>query len=317
VPATRVQHLSGAEYRALYENVLDDDLTQSGGALHAAERHAVEEGRVVSCSSGYAASMRMALIATAVLAGCSFDGGSSEGRSSDGGSSDGAGAETDGVTVSLTFDDTFADQQAAIELLDERGMRGTFYVDSGRIDSTQALSASQLLEMQANGHEIAGHTIDHVNLPMSDPAEQRRQVCDDRVALIEMGFEVTSFAYPFGASDEMTQALVAECGYNSARDIGGRSSPIPPPDPYLVRTAPSVKAETTADDLEGYVAEAEPDGAWVPIVFHHVCDGCSTNGIAPAVLADFLDRLEARGTQVLTVDEVIGGDMKPPVPASP
>ncbi len=247
-----------------------------------------------------------ALIATAALAGCSLDSGSS----------DGAGTETDGVTVSLTFDDTFIDQQAAIDLLDERGMRGTFYVNSARIDTTQALSASQLLDMQSNGHEIAGHTIDHDNLPMIAPAEQRQRICDDRVALVEMGFTVKSFAYPFGASDEMIEQIVAECGYNSARDIGGGNNPIPPPDPYLVRSAPSVKAETTADDLEGYVAEAEPDGAWVPIVFHHVCDGCSTIGIAPATLEDFLDRLEARGTQVLTVNQVIGGDMQAVVPGS-
>ena len=254
----------------------------------------------------------MTLIAIAVLAGCSLDGEASD----DGGAEDDGGAQIDGVAVSLTFDDTFADQQAAIALLDERGMRATFYVDSGRIGSSQALSASQLLDLQASGHEIAGHTIDHANLSMIAPAEQRRQVCDDRVTLMDMGFEVTSFAYPFGATDAMTPQIVAECGYNSARDIGGRSNPVPPPDPYLIRTAPSVKAETTADDLEGYVVAAEPAG-WVPIVFHHVCDGCSTIGIAPAVLADFLDRLEARGTQVLTVDEVIGGDMQPAVPASP
>jgi peptidoglycan/xylan/chitin deacetylase (PgdA/CDA1 family) len=261
----------------------------------------------VSGSAGYPASMRaMVLSVTAVLAGCSLG---------DGPSDDG-GAEIDGVVVSLTFDDTFDDQQAAIDLLDERGMRGTFYVDSARIGSSQALSASQLLDLQSDGHEIAGHTIDHVNLSMIEPAEQRRQVCDDRVTLMDMGFEVTSFAYPFGAADAMTPQIVAECGYNSARDIGGMSNPVPPPDPYVIRTAPSVKAETTADDLEGYVAAAEPDG-WVPIVFHHVCDGCSTIGIAPAVLEDFLDRLEARGTQVLTVDEVIGGDMQPAVASAP
>jgi peptidoglycan/xylan/chitin deacetylase (PgdA/CDA1 family) len=253
----------------------------------------------------------IALIACAVLAGCALgDSGPAEEPPEE------EPPEIDGVVVSLTFDDTFADQAAAIDLLDERGMRGTFYVNSDRIGKSQALSESQLLDLQSRGHEIAGHTIGHVNLPMLEPDEQRRVVCDDRVALIEMGFTVTSFAYPFGASDAMTEQIVAECGYNSGRDIGGRGNPIPPPDAYLVRSAPSVTPEATPDDLEGYVIEAEPDG-WVPYVFHHVCDGCSTIGIAPATLEEFLDRLEARGTQVLTVDQVIGGDMQAPVAGPP
>jgi peptidoglycan/xylan/chitin deacetylase (PgdA/CDA1 family) len=251
----------------------------------------------------------IALTAWTVLAGCSLESGPSKEAGSD--------VKNDAATVSLTFDDTFIDQRAAFDLLDERGMHATFYVNSERIGSTGALSADELLDAQSNGHEIAGHTIGHVNLPTLEPDEQRRRVCDDRVALIDMGFTVTSFAYPFGASDAVSEEIVAECGYNSARDIGGKSSPIPPPDPYLVRSAPSVDPETTAEDLEGYVTEAEPDGAWVPIVFHHVCDGCSTIGVAPATLEEFLDWLESRGTQVLTVDEVIGGDMQPPVAGPP
>jgi peptidoglycan/xylan/chitin deacetylase (PgdA/CDA1 family) len=249
----------------------------------------------------------IALIAGTVLAGCALDLGQSD--------EDEPRVPCDGVVVSLTFDDTFADQQAAVDLLDERGMRATFYVNSERIGKSQALSADQLLDWQSRGHEIAGHTIGHVNLPTLDPAEQRRRVCDDRVALIEMGFTVTSFAYPFGASDAMSEGIVAECGYNSGRDIGGLSNPIPPPEPFLVRSAPSVDPESTLDDMEGHVIAAEPDGAWVPFVFHHVCDGCSTIGVAPDLLEEFLDRLEARGAQVLTVHEVVGGDMQPAVPA--
>jgi peptidoglycan/xylan/chitin deacetylase (PgdA/CDA1 family) len=219
--------------------------------------------------------------------------------------------------VSLTFDDTFADQQVAVDLLDERGMRGTFYINSARINGPGFLSQSQLLAWQEQGHEIAGHTRTHVNLPMQAPDEQRRQVCDDRVALLGIGFAVTSFAYPFGASEALTEQIAAECGYNSARGVGGASNPIPPLDLYDLRTPPSVKPETTLADMQGYVLAAEPAGAWVPLVFHHVCDGCSSIGVSPATLAAFLDWLETTDNQVLTVDEVIGGDVEPPVPGPP
>jgi peptidoglycan/xylan/chitin deacetylase (PgdA/CDA1 family) len=226
-------------------------------------------------------------------------------------------AVTATAIISLTFDDTFADQQVAVDLLDERGMRGTFYVNSGRIDAAGYLAQSQLLAWHEQGHEIAGHTQAHVNLPMQEPDEQRRQVCDDRVALLAIGFAVTSFAYPFGASDALTEQIAAECGYNSARGVGGARNPIPPINVYDLRTPPSVKPETTLEDLQGYVTAAEPSGDWVPIVFHHVCDGCSTIGVSPATLAAFLDWLATTGNQVLTVHQVIGGEVQPPVPGPP
>lgn len=46
-------------------------------------------------------------------------------------------------------------------------------------------------------------------------AENRRQVCDDRVALTRWRFRVTSFAYPFGNNDATSQQVVRECGYTS------------------------------------------------------------------------------------------------------
>jgi hypothetical protein len=52
---------------------------------------------------------------------------------------------------------------------------------------------------------------------------------------------------------------------------------------------------------------------------HHVCDSCGDDyAVTPAMLAAFLDWLQPRaatGTTVRTVDQVIGGTLKPGVPA--
>jgi len=249
--------------------------------------------------------MRSYWLVVGILGGCSVDIGSVEQQV--------AGT----AVVSLTWDDTFADQQIAVDLLDERGMRGTFYVNSGRVNGNGYLTASQLHAWEAMGHEIAGHTTGHVNLPTLTPDEARRQVCNDRVALLGMGFAVTSFAYPFGASNAVVEQIADDCGYNSARGVGDVNNTIPPSDPYDLHTPPSVKPETTLAQLQGYVTAAEPNGRWVPIVFHHVCDGCSSIGVSPATLEAFLDWLETSGNTVLTVDEVIGGAVQPGVPWPP
>jgi peptidoglycan/xylan/chitin deacetylase (PgdA/CDA1 family) len=244
-----------------------------------------------------------------------------------------AEAPVTGTTiVSLTFDDTFANHAAAADVLAQRGLRGTFYVNSGRIGLAGYLTRDQLLAMQAAGHELGGHTVSHANLATLDEAEMRRQVCNDRVALLDAGVAATSFAYPFSGQDATARQVVADCGYNSARLVGGLyaapsctscpyANPMPPADPYQLRTNESVKSDTTLATLQQYVQQAEDHGGgWVPIVMHHVCDGCDPLAISPATLAAFGDWLAARaalGTEVATVDAVIGGSLQPGVPGPP
>lgn len=236
------------------------------------------------------------------------------------------------TVVSLTFDDTLADQFQVGEMLAARGLTATFYINSTRLRRSGFMTLEQAHALQAQGNEIAGHTLDHVNLPTLSPEEMRRQICDDRDALLADGFAVTSFAYPFGAENETVREIVASCNYNSARDVGGLVSPsgcatcpyanpIPPVNPYLIRTNASIRSETPLETMQLYVTQAEDNGGgWVPLVFHHVCDGCSSNGISPALLEEFLDWLAARatrGTEVATVHHVIGGDVLPPASEEP
>lgn len=195
--------------------------------------------------------------------------------------------------ISLTFDDTFADNYQVGALTAERGMRATFFINSSRIGLSGYMTKEELLALQQQGHEIAGHTITHANLTTMAEADARGQVCNDRAALLDHGFAVTSFAYPFGANDAATEQIVEDCGYNSARDVGGLvtgascsgcpyANPVPPANVYAIRTSSSIESSTTLATMQEYVLQAERNGGGlVPLVFHHVCDGCASNGISP------------------------------------
>jgi peptidoglycan/xylan/chitin deacetylase (PgdA/CDA1 family) len=238
-----------------------------------------------------------------------------------------ASAVTASTIVSLTFDDTLADQVSVGDLVAARGMRATFYVNSSRFDVSGFMTKAQVLALQAQGNEIGGHTIDHANLASLSDAEARWEVCNDRAALLAAGVRATSLAYPFGANSATVDQIADDCGYNSSRDVGGLvtgsacsgcpyANTIPPADLYPLRTNDSIDATTTLATMQGYVTQAEQHGGgYVPMVFHHVCDGCSTDAVSPATLAAFLDWLAARGpsTQVATVDAVIGGPVRPSV----
>ncbi len=189
------------------------------------------------------------------------------------------------VVVSVTFDDTYANQVLAADVLARYGMKGTFYVNSPRLGSGSStyMSKAQVDHLVAAGHEIGGHTLSHVDLAKASSSEATRQVCDDRAALLGMGYRVTSFAYPFGSTSAAAKQIVAGCGYNSARGVGDLRSPgygcdscatadtIPPADKLQIKTNQSVQSDTTLAMLENYVTQAESDrGGWVPLLIHQV-----------------------------------------------
>jgi peptidoglycan/xylan/chitin deacetylase (PgdA/CDA1 family) len=242
-----------------------------------------------------------------------------------------AAAAAGNTLVSLTFDDGTQDQyDNARPLLNAHHMKATFYINSGRFGTTGYLSEREVHRLATDGHEIGGHTLTHPDLVTLPPNDQKRTICNDRVALLNLGLAVRNFAYPFGSSNASARQAAADCGYNSARTVGGIVSPtscsgcpyastIPPADLYRTRTPDSVKTGTTLADLKSYVRNAEGHGGgWVALVIHHVCNRCGDEyAISPALLGEFLDWLQPRtssGTRVVTVDDVIGGRTKPAVP---
>jgi hypothetical protein len=238
------------------------------------------------------------------------------------------------TVVSLTFDDGSADHYtSARPILTSHHMKGTFYINSSRVNTSGYMTQAQIAALAADGNEIAGHTISHADLPTLSADEQKRQVCNDRVALFNLGFSPKNFAYPYGDADATTEQIVHDCGYNSARTVGGIVSPgscagcdfaesIPPADAYFTQTPDSVQTTTSLSALKGYVTQAElHGGGWVQLVIHHVCNGCDPQyAVTPSTLSSFLDWLSLRslfGTTVKTVDGVIGGSLQPPVSGPP
>jgi hypothetical protein len=236
--------------------------------------------------------------------------------------------------VSLTFDDGLTESPTR-NILANHGMNGTFYVNSNLIGSGGTyLTKAELDGLYADGNEIGGHTINHVDLATLSDTAQQTAICNDMQNLVNWGYPIHSFAYPYGSTGSTTQSIVsAGCPgvgtYESARSVGGLVSgtncfncpwaeSIKPGNPYYISVNSSVASTTTLADLQSYVMQAENNGGgWVALVFHRVCDGCNTLSVSPALLDAFLTWLEAReqqGTYVRTVHQVISGDYPPPPP---
>ncbi len=239
--------------------------------------------------------------------------------------------------VSLTFDDGLT-QSAVGAILRSHAMKATFYVNANLIGSGGGyLTKAELDALFADGHEIGGHTTNHVDLATLSDTAQRTAICGDLQTLNTWyPNQIHSFAYPFASIGPTTQSIVAAgCAgvgaYASARTVGGLVSgrlctgcptaeTIPPGNPYYVNTPESILSTTTLDQLKTLVTQAEiAGGGWVPLVFHNVCTGCSTYAITAANLDAFLTWLQAREsnfTYVRTVNQVMTGDLPAP-PAPP
>jgi peptidoglycan/xylan/chitin deacetylase (PgdA/CDA1 family) len=235
------------------------------------------------------------------------------------------------TVISLTFDDAWSNQIAARSILAQHGMLGTFYVNSNTVGTDGYLTWAQLGTLNADGHEIAGHTLDHTLWDVAEDAEAVRQICEDRQNILAQGFVLTSFAYPGGDFLPKHETMVRDCGYASGRGAYGLRNitapvdsrpyayPIPPPNPYAIKTPCCINSTVTLADLQNYIVQAENGGGgWVALVLHRVCDDCGDSpspSISTATLDGLLQWLKGRaaqGTVVKTIGQVISGDATVP-----
>jgi hypothetical protein len=230
--------------------------------------------------------------------------------------------------VSFTFDDGRQTQYSARGPLAAHGMRGTFYINSGVVaDTTDGfyMTWAQIQGLAADGNEITGHSLTHPHLVNLSSDAARHEICDDRTNLLNRGFTpVASFAYPYAEYNATVQSIVRECGYTSARGVGGIRSgnqcggcpiaeTIPPGDAYATLTPEDISSQTSLATMQSYVTQAEQGGGgWVQFVFHGIGD---RGGVPLSQFSAFLDWLQPRavnGTVVRTVYEAISGAPPPP-----
>lgn len=236
-----------------------------------------------------------------------------------------AGA-TSATIISLEFDDGLISQLDALPILENHGMKGTFYANSGRLGLSGYMTKDQLLDIQSKGNEVGGHTINHLDLTALSTTDAKNQVINDRNALQAMGINASNFAYPFGSYTSTVEGIVKEAGYTSGRTVGGvgcsgcgLAETIPPKDIYATKTPESIKSTTSLATMQSYVTRAEQSGGgWVQMVMHQVDNSGETYSVRPDTLNSFLDWLQSRnslGTTVKTVGEVVGSSepIDPPV----
>ena len=118
-----------------------------------------------------------------------------------------------GPGLALSFDDaSVVGWYGLRSLFDRYGARVTFFIS--RYATIPDAEREMLKQLAADGHAIEAHTVNHLNGPSYVEAHgMARYLLDEVLPSIELlradGYEVTAFAYPFGArTDETDKALL-------------------------------------------------------------------------------------------------------------
>lgn len=114
--------------------------------------------------------------------------------------------------VILSFDDAYVNEwYATNQELKKYAWKGTFFVS--KINTLKHYQIQKLLELQKEGHEIAGHGLNHLNAAdytrVHTITEYMKDEINPMLHLMNFyGLKVSSFAYPYGGRTKKLDAAL-------------------------------------------------------------------------------------------------------------
>lgn len=177
-------------------------------------------------------------------------------------------APADVDAVAITFDDGLASfERVAAPLLLEHGLPATLFVVTDAVGTTNAwrgradagipvfelIGWDALGRLAAEGVSIGAHTCTHPDLAQLDRVAVEHEIVGSRTRLArELGVDVTTFAYPYGAlSDGARDVVAREFGYGVTTRLAALAphddpARLPRLDSYYFRTPNTLEAWGTA-----------------------------------------------------------------------
>jgi peptidoglycan/xylan/chitin deacetylase (PgdA/CDA1 family) len=212
------------------------------------------------------------------------------------------------LMVSVSFDDF---PKSAVDVgaqeLEHRNWRGTFYAAAGFAGTDThhgpMFDADDISRLQKAGHEIACHTLNHVDLGQADTEMTTAQSDSNREALIELGLKggLPAFAYPYGEAAPRNKTVLSN-RHETLRGVR----------PGINRTGDDrnlLKAVGIDGGVAGltrahaYIDQAAAEPGWLILYAHDIQAEPTEWGCTPTQFTDVLDHIRETGAEVLPVTE--------------
>ena len=115
--------------------------------------------------------------------------------------------------VVLTFDDGYVSHWDVAAALDQRGMRGVFFITLGQT----RMADWQIKDLADRGHEIGSHTISHADLTTLSDYALAYELNSSRAQLESITARpIEFFAYPYGIWNDRVVSAAQSAGYRGA-----------------------------------------------------------------------------------------------------
>jgi peptidoglycan/xylan/chitin deacetylase (PgdA/CDA1 family) len=156
--------------------------------------------------------------------------------------------------VILTFDDGYLDTYTtAYPLLQEFGVKAVVFVFADQkvktnfwdrhlnVPEASLMNRHQIVEMHEEGFEIGSHSLIHADLTHLSEDQAWEQISRSRILLeILLNAPVSTFSYPYGATNRMIKQMATRAGYNIACSVATGPAAFGD-DPYEVRRIPILR----------------------------------------------------------------------------
>lgn len=189
------------------------------------------------------------------------------------------GLPTNQKVVAITIDDApIRTTQALLDVLREKGVKATWFVDGQRGKANPGLMRKIVNE----GHELANHTWSHPWLTWMDKEQVRHDIMAADLALRGIGVPVRRWLRPpYGDHNRWLQAICHELNYE-----------------IMMWSMDSLDWRLTSEEeiLAHTLSQLRPGGI---VLFH---DGSAAT---PGAMAAFIDEARARGYRFVLISEYI------------
>ena len=216
--------------------------------------------------------------------------------------------------VSINFDDGFESAFVnGMPIIDAAGLKTTQFIITQRLGLVSYISASQMLAMRANGHEIAAHTRTHPHLSTLTDAQQHDEIDGSLQDLrLNWGINATVFAYPYGDYNDTTLASIRAEGFSGARTTSGGLNDSDSQALLLKCFIIDDYENNDINRITQAIDDAQAHGTWLILLFHRVDEPGNPISISHEIIQQTVDHLVEKKTEVVTMSEGLARyDLKP------
>ena len=176
------------------------------------------------------------------------------------------------AVISLSSDDgRLGDFTRVFPILKEYGVNITVFVTVDSLGAENRMNLSQITQLHSSGWEIGSHTMNHLDLTKVNSTTVIHEIADSRSYFEEHGFDVKSFAYPYGDRNEAVSRIVKNY-YVLARGVTSEGKYIgySPHDLHDFSEIVAMPAVSNFGFMCGLIDTAIERREWINIYFHSV-----------------------------------------------